>query len=178
MTVHFSTWQASFAVFKTLLEVCPQEGSFMRLKGLYFSLMLGFFGLLPNLGNLVAPSLGLAKPDTQAIGSVAGRVTIEGQLPQPSRISMSSDPSCAKAHPGPAVNEELVTGSGGTLGNVIVFVSDGLGNRTFEVPAHPGAVDQKGGRYLPHGRGIQPQQKLRMVNDDRTTDNLHPGATH
>ena len=112
----------------------------MRLKGLYFSLMLGFFGLLPNLGNLAAPSLGLAKPDTQAIGSVAGRVTIEGQLPQPSRISMSADPSCAKAHPGPAVNEELVTGTGGTLGNVIVFVSEGLGNRIFDVPAQPAAV--------------------------------------
>jgi len=39
---------------------------------------------------------------------------------------MSSDPSCAKTHPGPAVNEEFVTGSGGALGNVIVFVSEGL----------------------------------------------------
>ncbi len=150
----------------------------MRLKGLYFSLMLGFFGLLPNLGNLAAPSLGLAKPDTQAIGSVAGRVTLEGQLPQPSRISMSSDPSCAKAHPGPAVNEELVTGSGGTLGNVIVFVSDGLGNRTFEVPAQPVVVDQKGCMYLPHVVGIQAQQKLRMVNDDSTTHNIHPVPTN
>src|SRR5256885_16980408 len=103
----------------------------MRLKGLYFSLMIGFFGLLPNLGNLAAPSLGLAKPDTQAIGSVGGRVTIEGQLPQPSGISMYSDPRCAKAHHGPAVNEVLVTGSDGTLGDVSVFDSDGRGKRNL-----------------------------------------------
>src|SRR5947207_3308014 len=111
----------------------PQEGIIMRLKGLYFSLLLGFFGVLASLGNLAALNLGLAKPDTHAGSTVAGRVRIEGQLPQPNRISMSADPSCAKAHPGPAVNEEFVTGTGGALGNVIVFVSEGLGSRSFDV---------------------------------------------
>src|SRR3984893_7376176 len=103
----------------------PQEGTIMQFKGLYFSLMLGFvFGVLANLGNLAALNLGLATPDTHAASSVAGRVRIEGQLPQPNRISMSSDPSCAKTHPGPAVNEEFVTGSGGALGNVLGCASE------------------------------------------------------
>src|ERR1700719_1301598 len=110
----------------------------MQSRGLYFSLMLGFCGVLASLGNL-----GLAKPDTHTGSSVAGRVRVEGQMPQPNRISMSADPSCAKAHPGPAVNEEYVTGSGGALGNVIVFVSEGLCNRTFDVPAEPVQLDQK-----------------------------------
>src|SRR2546426_791820 len=100
----------------------------MRPKGLYFSLMLVFFGLLASLGNLAALNLALATPDTHAGSSVAGRVRIEGQMPQPNRISMSADPSCAKAHPGPAVNEEYVTGNGGALGNVF-FVYSGPGMR-------------------------------------------------
>jgi plastocyanin len=145
----------------------------MRPKGLYFSLVLGFFGLLASLGNLAAWNLGLAKPDTHAGSSVAGRVRIEGQMPQPNRISMSADPSCAKAHPGPTVNEEYVTGSGGALGNVIVFVSEGLGNRSFDVPAEPVEVDQKGCMYLPHVIGLQAQQKIRIVNSDSTTHNIH-----
>lgn len=58
----------------------------MRLKGLYFSLMLGFFGLLASLESLAALSLGLAKPDTHGGSAVAGRVRIEGQLPQSNRI--------------------------------------------------------------------------------------------
>src|SRR5437762_4150534 len=136
----------------------PQEGIIMRLKGLYFSLLLGFFGVLASLGNLAALNLGLAKPDTHAGSTVAGRVRIEGQTPQPNRISMTADPTCAKAHPGPAVNEEYVTGSGGALGNVFVFVSEGLGNRSFDVPAEPVEVDQKGCMYLPHVIGLQAQQ--------------------
>jgi len=126
----------------------------MQFKGLYFSLLLGFvFGLLANLGNLAALNLGLAKPDAHAAGSVAGRVRIEGQRP--------------------AVNEEFVTGSGGALGNVIVFVSEGLANRSFDVPAEPVEVDQKGCMYLPHVIGLQAQQKVRIVNNDSTTHNIH-----
>jgi plastocyanin len=86
---------------------------------------------------------------------------------------MSADLSCAKAHPGPAVNEEYVTGSGGALGNVIVFVSEELGNRSFDVPAEPVEVDQKGYIYLPHMIGLQAQQKIRIVNSDSTTRNIH-----
>ncbi len=70
----------------------PQEGIILRLKGLYFSLLLGFFGVLASLGNLAALNLGLAKPDTHAGSSVAGRVRIEGQLPQPNRISIVRGP--------------------------------------------------------------------------------------
>jgi len=74
---------------------------------------------------------------------VAGRVRIEVQMPQPNHISMSADPSCAKAHPGPAVNERYVTGSGGALGNVDRLFRKGFANRSFDVPAEPVEVDQK-----------------------------------
>jgi plastocyanin len=151
----------------------------MRLKGLYFSVMLSLFlGVFASLGHFAALNPVLAKPDAHAGGSVAGRVTIDGQLPQPSRISMSADPSCATTHRGPTVNEELVTGSGGTLGNVIVFVSEGLGNRSFDVPAEPVEVDQKGCMYLPRVVGVQAQQKLRFVNSDNTSHNIHPVPTN
>jgi len=56
---------------------------------------------------------------------------------------------------------------------VIVFVSEGLGNRSFDVPAEPVEVDQKGCMYLPHVIGLQAQQKIRIVNSDSTTHNIH-----
>lgn len=146
----------------------------MRFKGLYHSVMLGFFALAASLGNLTALNLGLAKPDAHAAGSVAGRVRVEGQVPQPNRINMASDPSCARTHASPVLNEEVATGNGGTLGNVVVFVSEGLGERSFDVPAEAVEVDQKGCVYLPHVIGIQAQQKLRIVNNDSTAHNIHP----
>jgi len=136
--------------------------------------MLGFFGLLASLGNLAALNLGLATPDTHAGSSVAGRVRIEGQMPQSNRISMSADPSCAKLHPAPAVGQDYVAGSDNSLGNVIVFISDGLQNRTFDVPTQEVTFEQKGCIYEPHVVAVRANQKLKMVNSDNTTHNIHP----
>src|SRR5215468_2784733 len=115
-----------------------------------------------------------AKPDAGSGASVVGRVKFQGQLPQPSRVSMVSDPSCAKLHPSPAVGQEFVAGSDNSLGNVIVFISDGLQNRTFDVPAEEVTLEQKGCMYEPHVVAVRANQKLKMINSDNTTHNIHP----
>jgi plastocyanin len=87
---------------------------------------------------------------------------------------MSADPSCAKQHPSPVWAQEVVTDSKGDLQNVVVFVAEGLGDRTFEVPTQPVVVEQKGCMYLPHVLAVQANQPLHMVNDDPTSHNVHP----
>jgi plastocyanin len=111
---------------------------------------------------------------TGSSASLVGHVKFQGQLPQPAKISMSADPSCAKLHPGPAVSQDFVTGSDNTLGNVVVFIADGLGNRTFDVPAEAVTFEQKGCIYQPHVVALRANQKIKVVNSDNLTHNVHP----
>jgi plastocyanin len=114
------------------------------------------------------------KPDSGSGASVVGKVKFQGTLPQPARVSMSADPSCAKLHPAPAMGQDFVAGSDNSLGNVIVFISDGLQNRTFDVPTEEVTFEQKGCIYEPHVVALRANQKLKMVNSDNTTHNIHP----
>jgi plastocyanin len=112
--------------------------------------------------------------DTSASASLSGVVKFEGVAPKPTRIDMSSDPNCLKAHPAPATTEDMVTGTNSGLENAVVFVSDGLEGRTFQLPAEPAILEQKGCTYTPHVIALQTNQKLKVVNSDSTTHNIHP----
>ena len=82
---------------------------------------------------------------------------------------MSQDPGCK------GTNEaENVVVNGGDLANVFVYVKDGLGNRTFDVPKDPVVLDQKGCQYHPHVLGVMAGQTVQIKNDDPTTHNIHP----
>src|SRR5919204_1487710 len=82
---------------------------------------------------------------------------------------MSQDPACK------GTNEaETLVVDGGKLANVFVYVKDGLGNRTFDVPKDPIVLDQKGCRYHPHVLGVMAGQTIKIVNSDPTTHNIHP----
>ena len=111
--------------------------------------------------------------DAAAAGSVKGTAKFEGSALKPTRIDMSSDPNCAKAHPTPATTEDVVIGANGGLENVVVYVSDGLGDKTFEPPQQPAVIEQKGCQYKPHVLALQTNQKLDVVNDD-DDDAQHP----
>jgi plastocyanin len=115
-----------------------------------------------------------AGPADAAGASLTGAVKFEGSALKPTRIDMSSDPNCAKAHPTPPTTEDLVIGANGALANVVVYVSDGLGDRTFEPPQQAAVIEQKGCQYKPHIVALQTNQKLDVVNSDATTHNIHP----
>lgn len=107
--------------------------------------------------------------------SVRGSVRFEGKVPAAKAISMSADPVCAKQHPSPVMAQEVMTNAKGDLQNVVVFVSEGLGDRTFEAPtSQPAVVEQKGCLYEPHVLAVRANQPLEVVNDDATSHNIHP----
>jgi plastocyanin len=106
--------------------------------------------------------------------AVKGSVKLEGALPTPTRLNMSSDAACARQHNTPVLSEDIVADKNGDLQNVVVFVADGLGERTFDVPAEAAVIQQKGCVYQPHVLALRVNQKLQVINSDVTTHNIHP----
>jgi plastocyanin len=110
--------------------------------------------------------------------SVTGIVKFQGAVLPPTKIDMSSDPNCLKAHPSPGTTEDVVTEANGALENAVVYVSGGLEGRTFAPPAEPVVLEQKGCTYKPHVIALQANQKLNVVNSDSTTHNIHPSPAN
>lgn len=104
---------------------------------------------------------------------VTGKVAFTGTAPEMPVLDMNADPYCAGAHAEPAKSEEVVVNSNGTLKNVFVYVKTGLEGKTFETPATPAVIDQKGCHYEPHVFGIQAGQALQIINSDSTLHNVH-----
>ena len=128
---------------------------------------------VPASSGAAAPSAPAAPAvDPATAATVTGKVKFEGTPPAPQPIKLSSDPYCQKANPS-LMTETEVVGKDGALGNVFIYVKDGLGNRTFPAPATPVVLDQKGCHYTPHVFGIQVGQPLQIVNSDDTLHNVH-----
>ena len=113
-------------------------------------------------------------PPTANGASVRGSVHFAGKVPAAKAISMAADQVCAKQHSSPMMAQEVVADSNGDLENVVVFVSEGLGDRTFDPPTQPVVVEQKGCMYQPHVLAVRANQTLELVNDDPTSHNIHP----
>ena len=63
--------------------------------------------------------------DPATAGNVTGMVVLEGTPPDPERIRMNADPVCVRE----AIETETeyyMVGDGGSLGNVFVYVKEGL----------------------------------------------------
>lgn len=115
-----------------------------------------------------------ARTDTSGEAALSGIVKLAGSPPEATRINMAQDPACLKMHPAPTMTEEVVTGANGALKNAIVYISDGLGNRTFDPPTEPVVFEQKGCIYNPRILGMRARQALKVINSDPTTHNIHP----
>ncbi len=113
-----------------------------------------------------------------AASGIRGMVKFEGTVPKAKPISMAADPSCAKQHSGMVPALEVVIDSRGGLQNVLIFIADGLGGRTFEPPKEPVVITQKGCLYQPRVLAVQANQPIEVVNDDPTAHNIHPTPTN
>jgi hypothetical protein len=133
-----------------------------------FALTLGVCISAPHAVRAGGPS------PTPGGATVRGSVRFEGKAPAAKAISMAADPSCAQQHPTPVMAQEVMVDAKGDLQNVIVFVSEGLGDRTFDPPSEAAVIEQKGCLYQPHVLAVRANQRLELVNDDPTSHNIHP----
>lgn len=116
--------------------------------------------------------------DPATVGSVSGTIKLDGAAPAYKAINMSADPYCVKANAGhPVMPQEVVTGDGNTLGNVVVYVKSGAEGYSFPTPTDTVTLDQKNCTYTPHVLALMVGQQLSVINSDDTTHNIHPTPT-
>ena len=120
-----------------------------------------------------APAPAGKRVDAATAGSIAGQIRFEGTPPAPDLIRMTTDKNCVQdAGPNPQSDALLV--ADGALKNAFVYVKDGLDAQyTFDTPAKPAVLDQKGCIYTPRVLGLQVGQSIEIVNSDPTLHNVH-----
>jgi len=116
------------------------------------------------------------KVDPSTAGVIQGSIACQGKKPARMPVDMSSDPACVEAHHGKAFDESVGVNPNGTLSNVFVYIKSGLEDKTFEPPATPVTIDQKGCWFHPRVIGIQVGQVYHVTNSDPVTHNIHPLA--
>jgi plastocyanin len=116
----------------------------------------------------VAPAV-----DPSTAASLSGRVVFDGTLPPAEVIRMEGDPKCISAAQGEERRTEyFVSNDGKSLGNVFVYVKEGLPQRMYPVPSQPVVLDQQKCRYVPRVLGIQVGQALEVRNSDPLLHNV------
>jgi hypothetical protein len=109
-------------------------------------------------------------------GKIAGTVKLDGVAPHMRGIDMSKDPFCDKAHASdPAHSENVVVGKGNGLGNVVLYISEGLSGSALSMkPAQVPIFDQKNCMYTPHVLAMDVGQEFKVETSDQTAHNIHP----
>jgi plastocyanin len=123
----------------------------------------------PPPPSAAAPAAPATPIDPATAAIIVGVVKLDGEAPKAAKIDMSQDPACKGTN-----TAENVMASGGHLANVFVYVKEGLGSRTFDVPKDAIILDQSGCKYHPHVLGVVAGQTIKIVNSDPTTHNIHP----
>jgi len=117
-------------------------------------------------------------PDLSQAGSVSGKVSFEGEVPQMARIRMGAEPACEEKHDGPVYSQDVIVNDNGTLKNALVWVKGGMEEYSFQVPSQAAALNQDGCLYSPHVLGVQVGQDIQIRNSDPATHNIHPLPTN
>lgn len=111
--------------------------------------------------------------DPATAGTVTGMVSFEGEPPQGDVIDMSEEPACAEKHDEQPRMTPVVVGDGGGLGNVFVYVKEGLPDGSWPTPSEAVTLDQEGCRYMPHVLGVQAGQNIELKNSDGLLHNIN-----
>jgi plastocyanin len=120
------------------------------------------------------PTGGGKTVDPATTGTISGRAVFTGAAPAVETLKMTTDKACvAAAGPNPQSDAVLIAADGG-LKNVFVYVKQGLDPAySFEMPASPVVLDQKGCIYTPRVVGVRAGQPFEVLNSDDTLHNIH-----
>ncbi len=152
----------------------------MALQKMLVLVLMPLFAIAVACGGGETPQEPLSSETTPAVtpvdeataGNLAGTVALEGTPPAAEQIRMNSDPVCLKEATD-TETEYFAVGNDGGLGNVFVYVKEGLDDRSFPAPSESLTLTQEGCRYQPHVFGIQVGQTLEVLNGDPTLHNIH-----
>jgi plastocyanin len=104
--------------------------------------------------------------------SVTGTVHFAGTPPANPTIDMTEEAACKTKYATTPIDSQYVVAGGG-LGNVLVYVKDGLpAGATYAAPAEPVVIDQRGCIYHPRVFGVQVGQKVEIKNSDPVLHNI------
>jgi len=115
--------------------------------------------------------------DPSTAGDISGTVNFEGTAPEADPIDMSAEATCADMYDSQPMTQQVVVNDNGTLANVFVYVSEGLGEMEFPTPTESVEIDQEGCRYRPHVMGVQTNQTLVIRNSDGLLHNINAQPT-
>ncbi len=118
-------------------------------------------------------AIALASSSMAFGGTIVGKITYDGRVPNFPPLKMGADPKCEAKHSGAVKPETLVLGADQALANVFVMITDGLDGKSFDVPSEPVVMDQNGCIYTPHVLGIQVGQQFKVKNSDGLLHNVH-----
>jgi plastocyanin len=111
-------------------------------------------------------------------GTISGKITYAGAVPEAKKIDTSADAACASKAPNLTTEEWVV--KDGSLANTFVYIEDGtidgankLATYVWPAPGTPITLDQNGCHYKPHVMGVVVKQKISITNSDPTTHNVH-----
>ncbi len=107
-------------------------------------------------------------------GTISGVVHFAGAPPKRVMIDMAQDPVCALSEAN--YSDDYVVNNGG-LGNVLVYIQSGLGDRAYPIPRSTVVIDQKGCRFEPHMSAAVAGQEVQFTNSDPTQHNVHMAPT-
>jgi plastocyanin len=109
-------------------------------------------------------------------GVVSGKVTLSGNPPKSKPLDLAKEPVCVKMHASvPLFPENILTGPGNSLRNVVVYISAGSTDNAAP-PSTPVSFDQQGCHYTTHVLAFRVGQEVRISNNDPISHNIHPLA--
>ncbi len=118
-------------------------------------------------------AIALASSSMAFGGTIVGKITYDGRVPNFPPLKMGADPKCEAKHSGAVKPETLVLGADQALANVFVMITNGLDGKSFDVPSEPVVMDQNGCIYTPHVMGVQVGQQFKVKNSDGLLHNVH-----
>jgi hypothetical protein len=119
---------------------------------------------------LLAPPANVAS-DANTIGRLSGRVFLKG-IPPPEK-PLPFDPQCGKLNPPQKTTRMYVLGKDQSLGDVFIYIKEGLDRTNFAIPKEALVLSARGCFYQPYISGAQRGQKLVLRNLDPVIHNAH-----